>query len=121
MFSKQLEYSYLMYMYLKKNPCKYIFGDEIIIATKVPKRWGKVLLTNMVSKEIMKSAKGKGFMLKDEDISFWDFYRKVEESTKSQLENGESYDVITDNHKKYQDILLKIGIKVREEMMNIKI
>lgn len=120
MFSKQLEYSYLMYMYLKENPERYIFSDDIIGKTKVPKRWGRMLLGNMVSKGLITSKKCKGFMFIEKDISLWDFYVLVEESLKNPKEEF-NQDLMGKNEKKYQDMLLEIGIKVQKEMRNIKI
>lgn len=119
-FSKQLEYSYIMYIYLKKHSSRYIFADEIIESNEIPKSWGRVLLTNMVEKKIIQSAKGKGFKIREMDISFWDFYICIEEKTKTQIEDlkrERKYE--KENH--YQEILLKIGSKVQEEMMKIKI
>ncbi|WP_407538008.1 hypothetical protein [Cetobacterium somerae] len=120
MFSKQLEYSYLMYMYLKENPEKYIYSDDIIEKTDVPKRWGRMLLSNMVSKGLIISKKGRGFMFVEKEMSFWEFYVLTEETSKNQ--SGNFNQIITDkNEKRYQSILLKIGMKVQNEMMNIKI
>ena len=120
MFSKQLEYSYLMYMYLKENPERYIFSDDIIGKTNVPKRWGRILLGNMVSRGLIISKKSKGFMFTERDITFWEFYVLTEENLKSRCEEV-NQNIIGKNEKKYQNILLKIGIKVQTEMMNIKI
>lgn len=120
MFSKQLEYSYLMYMVLKESSCSYLSSEEIIDATNVPKRWGRSLLTNMVSKKIINSSKGKGFYFLRKEISFWEFYILVEENTlKDEIGSLEKTDDV--NIKNYKNILLKIGLTVQEEMKNIKI
>ena len=120
MFSKQLEYSYLMYMYLKENPTRYVFADEIIEKTNVPNRWGRILLGNLANKKIIISKKGKGFSSCECDISFWKFYAAVEDSSKLE-KNLNNPKITSDIEKKYQNILLGIGIKVQYEMMNIKI
>lgn len=120
MFSKQLEYSYLMYMYLKQNPARYIFANEIIEKTNVPNRWGRMLLCNLANKNIIVSKKGRGFSSYEYDISFWKFYTAVEDSSKIE-KNSYNEKINNEIEKEYQNILLGIGIKVQNEMMNIKI
>lgn len=120
MFSKQLEYSYLMYVYLKENPERYIFSDDIIEKTNVPKRWGRILLGNMVSKGLITSKKCKGFMFVEKEMTFWDFYTLTEEISKNQNEKL-NHNILDKHRKKYQEILLEIGIKVQKEMININI
>lgn len=120
MFSKQLEYSYLMYEYIKENVEDYISGEKIIEGTMVPKRWGRVLLSNMASKKIINSTKGKGFSIATKRLTFWQFYMLVEESTK--IQEMDLYKKFkNENEKKYNDILLKIGVKVQQEMESIEI
>lgn len=122
MFSKQLEYSYLMYMYLKENPEKYIYSNDIIEKTNVPKRWGRMLLGNMVSKGLITSKKGKGFMFIKKELSFWEFYILTEEISKNQNQNqNQNYSRTSQNELKYQNMILEIGIKVQNEMMNMKV
>lgn len=120
MFSKQLEYSYLMYMYLKQNPARYILADEIIEKVSVPNRWGRLLLWNLANKKIIVSKKGRGFSSYEYDITFWEFYTAVENSSKIE---SDLYNQTLNNdiEKKYQSILYGIGIKVQDKMMNIKI
>lgn len=120
MFSKQLEYSYLMYIYLKKNPARYIFAKEIIEKTNVPNRWGRILLCNLANKKVIISKKGKGFSSYEYDISFWEFYAIVEDSSKSE-KNFSNQKISNDIEKQYQNLLLGIATKVQDEMMNIKI
>lgn len=109
-----------MYMYLKENPEKYTFSDNIIMETKVPKRWGRILLGNMVSKGLITSKKCRGFMFVEKDISFWDFYVLIEESLNTSKEEF-NQDMMDKNEKIYQNMLLEIGIKIQNEMRNIKI
>lgn len=120
MFSKQLEYSYLMYVVLKETSRSYLSSEEIIEATNVPKRWGRALLSKMVSKNIIASSKGKGFSFVEKELSFWEFYVLVEENTlKNEKIILQKIDDI--NIENYRNILLKIGLTVQEEMKNIKI
>ncbi len=120
MFSRQLEYSYLMYMYLKENSLRYVSAEEILKETGVPKRWGRILLGNMVSKQIINSAKGRGYCFIKQEISFWKFYSLIEKTSKTQKKNLDKV-FNNKNEKKYRSILLKIGSKLQEEMININI
>ncbi|MGL5725173.1 Rrf2 family transcriptional regulator [Cetobacterium sp.] len=119
MFSKQLQYSYLMYMLLRENSDRYLLSDEIVETTNVPKRWGRRLLSNMVSKKLIISVKGKGFCFLRKKITFWDFYVLIEEGT---IKCKEVNNIIkSKTEQDYDNILLRIGTNVQEQMKNIKV
>lgn len=117
-FSKQLEYSYLMYEYIKKNASRHVGAEEIIKATKVPKRWGRTLLCHMATRMIIDSTKGKGYCYIEREISFWEFYILVEPST-VWLNLNKIYG--NECEKKYGDIISRVETKLHQEMQDITI
>lgn len=117
MFSKQLEYSYILYIFLKNSTLTYLKGEEIIRKTNVPKSWGLRLLTHMVNKNIIGSQKGKGFFSLRDDLNFWEFYTQIETLN---LENIK-LDKSDERRLEYQKIILNIGIEIQEKMKRIKL
>ncbi|WP_438569707.1 hypothetical protein [Cetobacterium sp.] len=117
LFSKQLEYSYLLYILLKESTETYLKGEEIIQKTDVPKSWGLRLLTHMVNRGIIGSQKGKGFFSLSDELNFWEFYVSVETLNFESIRSNKS----DERRLKYKELILNIGIEVQEKMKQIKI
>lgn len=80
MFSKKLEYSYKIIIFLKQSNIK-VAGFEIMEKLNIPKYYGLGILTRLVHSGLVSSEKGKGggFYLAKLDISLLELYMAVEE------------------------------------------
>lgn len=80
MFSKKLEYSYKIIIFLKQSNIK-VAGLEIMEKLNIPKYYGLGILTRLVHSGLVSSEKGKGggFYLAKLDISLLELYMAVEE------------------------------------------
>ncbi len=112
MFSKKLEYGYLILKFLKDtNELKLKSGKEIIESTKIPYNMGLSILTELSTGNLIKSIKGKngGFYRENKDITLLDLFQV--------LENKKI--IKTFSNSEYEKEVLRIGVIVLEKMNEI--
>lgn len=114
MFSKKLEYGYLIVKALKNtSEITLKSGKEIVEETKVPYNMGLTILTELSTGKLIKSVKGKngGFYRDKREITLLDLFKV--------LENKKNIDEFKNNE--YKQKILKIGVYILEKMKEIKV
>lgn len=121
MFSKKLEYSFKIIIFLKSNNNR-VNGLEIIEKLEIPKYYGLGILTKLVNSGLVLSERGKngGFYLTKSNISFLMLYLAIEE------EQMMKFDILRKTDKKnigkevtYDNVLEYLENKIKLEMSEI--
>lgn len=116
MFSKKLEYGYVILKLLKtSNKNNMISGKDLITESKIPFNMGLGILTELSRGGLIKSIKGKngGFYREPEkEITLFDLFQVLEnQGNKNNFFFSEDF----------QREVVHIGLMVMKEMANIKI
>lgn len=115
MFSKKLEYGYLI-MKTLKNTNKYnmMSGRDILTKAKIPTNMGLGILSQLANGGVICSAKGKngGFYRKSQDINLFHLFYILETN---KINVKDYLDI------EYQKEMLNIGLLVLEKMKTIKV
>lgn len=121
MFSKKMEYGYIILKKLKNTTDnKVLSGKEILENTQIPYNMGLSILTELSSAGLLISTKGKngGFILHKETVYLLDLFIALEANKKnisvSQLDRVQS-------NKEYHKKLQKIGAVILNELAKTQI
>lgn len=115
MFSKKLEYGYLI-MKTLKNTDKFnmMSGRDILSQAKIPTNMGLGILSQLANGGVICSAKGKngGFYRKPQEINLFQLFY-ILEANKINIKNYLD--------EEYQKEMLNIGLLVLDKMKTIKV
>lgn len=116
MFSKKIEYGYIIIQELKEtNELNTKFGKDILKNIQVPYNMGLGILSELSKSELIISTKGKngGYYLKNKDITFFELFNSLE--VVSKVKRNKYNDV------SYKEKILKINLHFLNDLKNIKI
>lgn len=112
MFTKKLEYAYILLKALKnstlENP---LLGKDIIEKLNIPRSMAAGILTELSNARLVMGKKGKlgGYYISRENISLYDIFLAVE---------GDNVKLTFHDHD-YRAIMFQLSHKVLKEMQNI--
>lgn len=116
MFSKKIEYGYIIIQELKEtNELNTKLGKDILKNIQVPYNMGLGILSELSKSELIISTKGKngGYYLKNKDITFFELFNSLEIVSKVRRNKY--------NNVSYRDKILKINLHFLNDLKNIKI
>ncbi len=116
MFSKKIEYGYIIIQELKEtNELNTKLGKDILKNIQVPYNMGLGILSELSKSELIISTKGKngGYYLKNKDITFFELFNSLE--IVSKVRRNKYNDV------SYKEKILKINLHFLNDLKNIKI
>lgn len=116
MFSKKIEYGYIIIQELKDtNELNTKLGKDILKNIQVPYNMGLGILSELSKNDIIISTKGKngGYYLKNKNITFFELFNSLEIISKVKRNKY--------NNTSYKEKILKINSYFLNELKTIKI
>lgn len=116
MFSKSIEYGYMIIMFLKNK--ERMTGQEIVEKLSIPKYYGLTILKQLAIAGILSSAKGKtgGFILNKKSITFLELFQIMNENDKKMSYSRDKAIYVDEN---YITIISELKEKLMKDMKNL--